>query len=132
MVFDEQLMNKLANESTLTALISTRIYPSVMPDTSQFPAMVYDIISENDYRSPIGGNRGLINLVMQFTILGKTRTSVRAIKEVLRDILQNFQDYTNFGDYYLQLCTELPSLGTNYEDNIYDEKLEFQFIYNEK
>lgn len=132
MVFDELLVDFLKDQSSLTSLINTRIYPSIMPKTSKFPALTYDIVSEYELTNAIQGNTGVINLHLQFTILAKTRSSVSSIKEVLKTILRNYQDYSDFGTYYLQLCTILPTLGTRFEDNIYTETLEFQFIYNEK
>jgi len=59
------LVAKLAAESTVTAIVSTRIYPQILPQAPTFPAITYNQVSAlrvRDLEGPAGKSRHRISI----------------------------------------------------------------------
>lgn len=74
---------RLANTSGVTALVSTRIYPKVMPQQPTMPALVYSVV-DNDREQVHRGQTGGAKARVQVTCWGATESSVAAVKEQVR------------------------------------------------
>ena len=79
----EALYEKLSTTAGLTALVSTRIYPDVMPQPPTMPAVTYQLISnvrEERHRGQTGDARPRI----QLTCWAATALGAAAVAEQVR------------------------------------------------
>lgn len=79
----------LLNQTSITDLVSTRIYPSTFPEGVIFPAVRYTIVSQ--FRQQlVGGASGMVESSVQFDVYASTHISANQIAEALREVLQGF------------------------------------------
>jgi len=76
-------------DSDVTDLISTRLYPMVVPQDAELPAAAYQRISGPREHSHDGAT-GLARARMQFTVLGSTYENGKDIAEALRGSMDGF------------------------------------------
>ena len=127
MAFLEAIVEYLESESDLTDLIDKKIYPNIIPDKLDLPALVYETISTTEHKTIIAGNFGLITQYIEFTAYSETKTQCSAIIEVIRDLFLNYNEST-FGDYNLQLAT-IDSRDDGYNEKYFWEGIEIEFKY---
>jgi hypothetical protein len=89
MTIDEALYTYLSTYAGLISLLSTRVYPEVLPQNVIYPAIVYQQI-DGDRVHVMGNDSNLANTEWQLTCWGDTITSARAIAAQLRAALQNY------------------------------------------
>ena len=82
------LFDYLSTYAGLTALLSTRIYPIVLPQDVTLPAITYQKLSKLTVHT-MGNDPGLGKPRYQFTCWGETPTSAKAVKLQLQTALQN-------------------------------------------
>jgi len=101
----EGLWSLITTDATVAALISTRLYPLLLPqgDTAggagKFPAVIYQEISSNRDHS-MDGPVGLVESLYQFTCWAKTRKEAREVADAIRLTLDNHKGAT--GDVTIQ------------------------------
>lgn len=76
----------LKNDAGVTALVSSRIYPVVMPEGTALPAVVYQRISTNPVAS-LDGDSGLDLVRMQISSWGKSYSSAKVLAAAVRTSL---------------------------------------------
>lgn len=87
-VLEENLLAYLLTQSSLTALVSTRIYPEVFPQGATKPCITYERIAstpEPTHDSSVGSE--LSGARFQFDIWATTRASCKAVQDKLRTAL---------------------------------------------
>ena len=82
-------LNKyLLSQSTVTALVGTRIYPLVSPVDCDYPLIVYQEISDIPYHA-MGTDAAIFSPRFQVSVFAQTYSSAKtvssAVKTVLRD-----------------------------------------------
>ena len=90
MTIESALYSHLSNKASITALVSTRIYPQVAPDTASYPFIVYSVISEGHEHS-MSGASGLASVTMQIDAWASTVASRVALSEAIRNALDGFR-----------------------------------------
>jgi len=86
---EEGIVAHLMADSDVTDLISTRLYPMVVPQDVSLPAVAYQRISGP--REPVHeGASGLARARMQFTVLGSTYEGGKDVAEALRGSMDGF------------------------------------------
>lgn len=89
MEINEALYSYLSTYAGLSALISTRIYPDILPQDPTYPAITYSDVSEDEVETFNTPNT-LIGPTIQFTCWGETRASTKAVAKQLRLAFKNY------------------------------------------
>ncbi len=83
----EAVRAELALDSALVALVSTRMYPQVLPpDMTTMPALTITVVSEVPVNS-LSSSPGLQNARVQIDCFGKTYASARAVHAAVFAVL---------------------------------------------
>ena len=88
MDISDALYNYLSNYAGLTALVSTRIYPLVLPQDGTLPAVAYQKVSAIRTHT-MGNDPGVARPRYQFTCWGETPTEAKEVAAQIRAALQN-------------------------------------------
>lgn len=86
------LVATIATYSTVTTLVSTRIFPEPLPQASSLPAITYSQVSAvrvRDLTGPGGKSRHRISI----SCWGNTYAQVRALADALRQNVDGFQGW---------------------------------------
>jgi hypothetical protein len=116
MQLEESLYTYLSTDSGISALISTRVYPEVAPQSASAPFLVYQRITTQRIHT-MSADQGFVMATMQFTVWDNTITSARSVSEAVRAALQNHSGLTGG----VGGVTINATLMEN-EINLYDEK----------
>lgn len=118
----------LSENNEIKTVFSGRIYPLIMPEKTEYPAIIYQHINTVFYRLLQKQSKYRKNTV-QFTVydktFGKARKSARFLKQVLIDFTG---DMCGTNIEAVHLISENPG-KTDTEEYTYI--LEFEFDYNE-
>ncbi len=82
MAIGEDVYSELSSDAGLTALVSTRIYPTWLPQNATMPAISYTQISER-VQQTIEGEVALRNHMYQFDIWSNTYSGAQTIATAL-------------------------------------------------
>ncbi len=93
MTIEEALYSYLKGYAGLAALVSTRIYPLILPQDSTFPAVTYQRISGPRIHT-MGNDPGLAYPRFQVSCWGKTYASAKAVAAQVIAALQNQRNTT--------------------------------------
>lgn len=88
-MIETDLYTYLTGKSGITDEVSTRIYPSRVPQGESMPAIVYSIVTSDSGRDQTGVN-GLVRTIMQLDCYGDTYADARNAHEAVRT---NFDGY---------------------------------------
>ena len=77
----------LSGDATVTGLVSTRIYPTVLPQDKTLPALVYQRISGVEPGQIDGQGRALVQARIQITALADSFGSCAEILDAAREAL---------------------------------------------
>lgn len=80
----------LTADSTLSALVGTRIYPNVVPQDVTLPAVAYQRISTSRVYSHSPGVSQLARPRFQFTSVARSYSDVKAVANALRGALDAY------------------------------------------
>lgn len=89
MTIDDALYSYLSTNAGLIALVSTRIYPEVLPKGTVQPAVVHQQISGPRIHA-MGNDPGLTHPRWQFTVYAGTKLAAKGAAVKLREALQNY------------------------------------------
>jgi len=90
----------LSNTPALTAQVGTRIYPLVVPEDVQKPALAYQVISESrDYL--MTGQDGVTESRVQITIVAQNVAQMDSVAETLRSELSGYSGMVQSEKVYL-------------------------------
>ena len=88
-MIEETIFTRLSTFAGLAALVSTRIYPVIMPQGAVKPAITYQLISSTR-ESCMVKDDGIVRARFQITAWGETFTGVKAVIEQVRQALQRW------------------------------------------
>lgn len=86
MSVEQVLRDALINDGSVNALLDSRIYPLVVPQDSQLPAVAYQKISGVRQYVQDGARKPEVSLI-QLTCLSKTYNEAKQVEEVIRTAL---------------------------------------------
>jgi hypothetical protein len=104
MAIEEHIFQRLSGYAGLTALVSTRIYPGMLPETPTYPALTYEI-TNTDRESAMGSDPGIAHGRLSIMTYGTTYKSARDVKEQVRSALQRYRatlDGTQIMDTFVE------------------------------
>lgn len=84
------IRHRLVNDATVSALVATRVYPQVLPQSPTLPAVVYNVLSDTP-SDDISGNAGLFKAEIQFDCFATTQLAAEALDEKIRLSLQGYR-----------------------------------------
>lgn len=114
MFLEEALKTHLAANAALTALVSARIYPGILPQNSALPAVVYQKVSAVPEGVSHDGPAGLVESRLQFSVMGAKYSDVKAVsaavKRAMRPLEKNPMDLSGLrvAGAYLENETDIP------------------------
>jgi hypothetical protein len=82
-MIEQSLYSALTNDSTVSALVSTRIYPVIAPQSAALPMIVYQRVSTVPVTS-IDGDSGLDSVRMQVSCWAKTYAETKSLAAAVR------------------------------------------------
>ena len=137
MEINEALYSYLSGYAGLTALISNRIYPDILPQNTPYPAITYQKISENEIDT-FNQPTTLMMPIYQFSCWGSTRSSSEAVAKQLRLAFKNYKSTTmgGAGGVSVSAVRIINRLGTYETDNdgkiiAYGTLTDFEISYQE-
>ncbi len=89
MMLAESLRDYLIADSGLSALVSERVHPVLLPQNSTLPAVTYQLISQDPLHTldgPVNLNRPRV----QFDVWADTYLEMEAVNDALRNALDGF------------------------------------------
>lgn len=90
MDFEEALYAALVADGRVGALVSTRVYPQVIPQDVDLPAIAYQKISGPRWTSHDGA-LGLVATRMQLTCTAESYADAKAVFHAVRELLSGFR-----------------------------------------
>lgn len=122
MSVESEIKTKLNTDVTVTAILSTRIYPLILPQNPTLPAAQYAII-DGPPTDNLAGKAGLYRFELQIDIFANRYKQAVEAENVVRKSLQG---YTNIGSGNIQGIYHLMS-SDDYEKEIANFKKVMRF-----
>lgn len=83
---EQALRQLLLSDPTVSGLIGTRIYPLVIPQDAQLPAIAYQKISGVQVHTHTGAHKPE-RMLVQLTCAAKTYSDIKTLQDALRNAL---------------------------------------------
>lgn len=131
MDIDEALVAHLKAQPGLTALVSTRIYPNEIPQSSVLPAIYYQDISDVKIYTLFGKSQ-LTRPMKQFTVYAASKASAKAVAKQIELALTDFSGtMSGIVIQWIRFENELSGLllGSDGTTRTFYHDLEFEVIY---
>lgn len=98
------LYSHLTGDATLAALVSTRVYPGIAPDSAVFP---YVVMTQAGYSGNhhLRGATTLISNLVQIDTYAATSVSAFAVRDAIKARINGAYD-TTFGSVKVRACTK--------------------------
>jgi hypothetical protein len=119
MTIESALYSHLSTKASITALVSTRIYPQVAPESATYPFITYTVLSESHDHS-MGGATGLTNPTIQIDAWADTIANRVAVSEAIRNALDGFTG--NMGTENLSIRNCFLQNRANFNENTTEGK----------
>ncbi|MCP5017108.1 MAG: DUF3168 domain-containing protein [Ketobacter sp.] len=103
MTIESAIYSHLSTKSSITALVSDRIYPQIAPNSAEYPFITYNIVTE-DHDHSMGGATGLANLILQLDVWASTVPTQVSLSEALRNALDGFKGLMGSEDLDIRNC----------------------------
>lgn len=100
-MIEAELYDYLTNETAITTLVNTRIYPDAAPQSATLPMIIYTKTS-TDREVTLKRAVGICTARMQLDVYGASRTVCENIMEQIRLRTDGFQG--NWGTTYIHIC----------------------------
>jgi len=94
MSIESDLVTQLKNDSGVSALVGTRIYPLKAPQNVTNPYIVYQVIKDNS-KQCIGGSTYQNDVRFQIDCWSTKYSEVKAIKEAVLSSIEGFKSSYN-------------------------------------
>lgn len=90
------IFDLLKDDSAVSSIVGTRVYPIILPQGETSPSVVYHIISEDtDYN--MDGPSGLVQTRMQLDAVALTQTGAFDLADVVKNVLSGFSGSVSVG-----------------------------------
>ena len=124
------LYTYLAAQSGITNIVSTRIYPIILPQKPTYPAISYSD-DDNNYTESFAGQTDHVQSIFQLNGWAKTYAGATTLGAAISTALKNASG--SFGGITIQRCTVISGPITVYEDSIeaYRQTYIFSIWHNE-
>jgi hypothetical protein len=134
-MIEKAIYSLLANNSAITDLVSTRIYPQVREQSDALPAVTYQIIS--GLRAiDMSGPNGLVESRVQINCFAATILAAAELSAVVRRALSGFQGGAAgvaIECMLLEDAGDLPAIEPENERmNVYAKTMDFFVLYKEQ
>jgi hypothetical protein len=83
--FVEDFKAHLQADSSITAVVSARIYPQIIPDRGNIPAITYRIISGEPANSLDGHTNGLVHYILQVDCWTRSFETAKNLARLVRN-----------------------------------------------
>ena len=114
-MIDDHLYSFLTNQSSITDLVSTRIYPQILPQEPVYPAITFRQDS-HDYEETFEGQGGMTDSYYSIDAWAKTFAEAMSIGNVVRNAMQN--TVGEFGGINIHRCIVSNGPISVYEDEV--------------
>jgi len=129
MHLEEAIYAYLISETAMHAQIVDRLYPLLLPQKCQLPAVAYTLISVD--RTPaLQNDTGFVKATLQFSCHAKSYSEAVSITQLLREALQDFSGNMN-GIYIGGVLVVAEMVDYEPKTGTYSAHIEFEFHFNE-
>lgn len=129
MRLDEAIYQYLIAQSDLTALVGYNIYPDVLPQKVNYPAIAFEQISGQRVLA-FGNDTNYIHPVVRFNCYADSFDEARTVGEKLRSAMQNLiGTMSSLTNVTVMLVSE--SDNYNYDVDRYVDEMEFEIWHDE-
>lgn len=111
----ENLYAYLIAQPEITNIVSTRVYPVILPQEPIYPAITYND-DDSNYVESFDGQTGLVQSVFQIDAWEKTYAGATTLATAINTALRNTSGA--FGGIIIQRCTILSGPITAYENSV--------------
>lgn len=94
-MIEDAIYTHLAANAGVAALVGTRIYPILMPESPTYPAVVYRFLSEITYPA-MGADTGITHRRMQVDCWADTRTGAQQLGDAVTSALSRFMGTVSY------------------------------------
>lgn len=120
----------LAADGTVSGLIGTRIYPAVIPQNIDLPAIAYQLIGAPDRYYAHDGAVGLARKRIQISSVADTYAAMKSLAVAVRGALSGYQGTTAAVKIHSSfLVNEFDSFGAENDINV--NRQDYMIIYTE-
>jgi len=138
MSLEQSLQNRATTDSTISSLVSTRVYPEAAPQAATLPYVVYSRVSTIRYPH-ITGPSGVVAARMQFDVIAATYAAAKPIADAIRLRFDGYRGTMGTSPNTtvvrnVTLENEMDGLAVPVSGNAPDKYrviLDFMFTYNE-
>lgn len=106
-MIEQKVYEALKNNANITSLVGTRIYPSVIPETTTYPCISFETISNRDITTLNNDLPTLNYKRIQINIWAKTYGNCKLlegyVKEAIYGVKGRFQDTRDIPDKELKI-----------------------------
>lgn len=129
MRLEEAVYKYLIAQIAVFDKISDRLYPLLLPQKCQLPAVVYSLISLE--KTPaLQKDTDLIKQTLQFSCHSKSYAEAISIAEILRKVLQDYSGNMN-GLFIGAVLVASETASYEPKTESYSAYIEFEFQFNE-
>ena len=110
MLLGDMVYTRLTTDATLTAMLSTRVYPSHLPQSPTLPAVTYAIVS----RVPTESNTQIFETRVQLDCWATTYDAAHALANLVQKSLRFYRKTDGSGNRILSIYEA--NQGDAYDD----------------
>lgn len=135
MSIEADLFTYITGKANITALIASRFYPNIKPQTAVYPAAVYSFITRDNDNALLSAS-GLVSGLLQIDAYSYTHAEVIAIKETFRNALDGYRN-KDMGSTFINGITlitddsDFIKPDDESQVNIYRQTLTFNINYQQ-
>lgn len=122
------IYTQLSGYAGLTALVGTRIYPRLLPQSSSKPAVVYSRVSSERF-SAFSTDSGVVKARMQCDVYAATYDAALAVREQVRGALQRYSVDSPLKVFDTYILNEIDLYDS--ETELHHLVLDFEINYQE-
>jgi hypothetical protein len=94
-VIEDAIYTRLAAVSAVSSLVSTRIYPGLLPESPTYPAVVFRFLSEQTFPA-MGADAGVTKRRLQVDCWATTATAAQQLGDAVTTALSRFQGTVSY------------------------------------
>jgi len=129
-MIEDEIYQLLSCDSTITDLVSTRIYPQVRDQEDGLPAITYQMISQL-HGADLTGSNGLVEGRIQINCFASTILAAAQLADIVKNSLSGYQG-GNIESLLLEETNDLPFIEPENETmNVYAKTMDFYVCYKE-